>query len=219
MYHSLVGTPDGTGRNIYRKLFDRIIRREYKPGAWLREDPIAEEFGVSRTPVREALSQLTQDRLVKTIPKRGSQVIGFSVDDLEEAYEIRRVLEVLALERGINTLRIAELAEIRVAVERAREQDDPTLHARVDARLHELIIESAHSPRLAGLLGSLYRMMQTFREIGFTEGAIRTAAAGEHLELIDAIATRDVARARALLSDHIAVSKSRVLSAVLRRGL
>jgi DNA-binding GntR family transcriptional regulator len=213
-----MGEIDRSGHAVYRELFDRIIRQEYEPGTWLREDSLAREFAVSRTPVREALSQLTQDGLVRLIPRRGSQVVGFSVDDLEEAYDMRRALEVLALERGIALVRIADLIRIRQAIEEAGPLDDPARHAELDSLLHQTIIDSANSPRLAAALGTLYRIMQTFRELGFEEESVRAATTAEHLELIDALATRDLERSRSLLSDHVSRSKSRILAAVLRRG-
>lgn len=209
----------GIGHRIYRALFDCIIRHVYAPGTWLREDAIAREFDVSRTPVREALSQLTQDRLIETIPKRGSRVLGFGVDDLEEAYEIRRALEVLALERGISSVRIADLMMLRTRIEETHSSEDSANHAEVDSSLHQVLIESAKSPRLQALLGSLHRIMQTFREIAFEDSSVREAAYAEHLELIDALATRDLHRSREILSDHILRSKTRVLGAVLRKGL
>lgn len=215
----VVDTNGGIGHTIYRELFDRIIRQDYPAGTRLREDALAVEFAVSRTPIREALSQLAQDRLVRNIPKRGSQVVGFGVDDLEEAFEIRRVLEVLALERGIAAIRISEVMRVRQALEDAAPIDDPALHAQIDSRLHQAMIRAAESPRLEAQLGSLYRIMQTFREIAFEDESVRQDAMGEHLDLIEAIATRDLPQARLLLGDHISRSKSRILAAIVKKGL
>ncbi len=208
-----------SSQQIYRTLLTRIVRQEYPAGSWLREDAIGKEFEASRTPVRSALAQLSADGLVEAIPKRGSRVTGFTVDDLEECFEIRRVLELLALERGLPNLRIAALSQVRDRIEKARDDSDAINHAEIDTSFHQVIIESANSTRLSNQLGSLYRIMHAFRELGFANAEIRSSALEEHLELIDAIASRDHERSRSLLSDHIAMSKSRILAQLLRSGL
>ena len=203
---------------IYRELFNRVVHGRYARGEWLREDAIAGEFGVSRTPVREALFQLAQDGLAEGLPKRGFRSLGFTVDDLEEAYEIRRVLELLALERAVHTLPIRELVEIRVRIQATAGNDDPLEHARIDGDLHQLIVDSSRSPRLIATLSGLYRIMRTFRELGFSAPEVRSLATQEHIGLIAALASRDGERAMRALDEHIRASKSRILSQVLGGG-
>jgi DNA-binding GntR family transcriptional regulator len=203
---------------IYRELFNRVVHGRYAAGEWLREDAIAGEFGVSRTPVREALFQLAQDGLAEGIPKRGFRSLGFGVDDLEEAYEIRRVLELLALERAVKTLPIRELQEIRARIESSGKSDDALVHAGIDGDLHQLVVESSQSPRLIGMLASLYRIMRTFRELGFSSPDVRRLAMQEHVDLIAALASRDGERAAVILDEHIRSSKARVLAQVMGGG-
>ncbi|TVQ23178.1 MAG: GntR family transcriptional regulator [Spirochaetaceae bacterium] len=200
---------------IYRELFNRVVHGAYSPGTWLREDAIASQFGVSRTPVREALLQLAQDGLAEGLPKRGYRARGFTVDDLEEAYELRRVLELLALERAVSTLSIQSLQAIRSRIEAVADVPDAIEHAAIDSELHRLIVDASQSRRLIAMLGSLYRIMQSFRELGFEDGETRRQATGEHIALIEALASRDAARASRLLDDHIRQSKARVLRQVL----
>ena len=86
---------------IYNTLFERIISGEYKTETILKEEELAKEFKVSRTPVRDALKLLEFDGLIKIQPKKGNLVLGFSIDDAEEIYDIRKALEVLALKKAI----------------------------------------------------------------------------------------------------------------------
>ena len=204
-------TTDG----MYEVLFDRIIKGNFPAGVWLREDALAEEFGVSRTPVRNVLGLLSQDGLVEYIPKRGSRSLGFSVDDLEEAYEIRRVLELLALERSISTISIGRLMQIRTAVSALSNESDGAIHTEVDARLHGFIASSSGGVRLIATLERLFRIMQRFRELGFKDEGIRASARTEHLAIIDAIAARDGELAKARLSEHVHNSKARILAKVI----
>ena len=89
---------------IYTALFDRIINNKFPANSWLKEDKLAEDYDVSRTPVREVLRILEQDGLVQIIPNRGARVFGFTIDDLEDIFEIRRVLESLAMEHAVPSL-------------------------------------------------------------------------------------------------------------------
>lgn len=204
---------------LYTKLFDRIVRGTYAAGTWLREDSIAEEFGVSRTPVRDALRQLAQDGLVETLPKRGSRSLGFTIDDLEEAFGIRRNLELLALERAIPRLRLDRLMEIRGEIEAVRESEDPILHAELDNEFHTTIMNAADGKRLPMMLGSLYRIMASFRELGFADAEVRQKARAEHLAIIDKLIARDAEGAEALLREHIDATKTRILVTVIRGGV
>lgn len=202
--------------DLYTKLFDRIVRGSYPAGAWLREDSIAEEFGVSRTPVRDALRQLAQDGLVEMIPKRGSRSLGFTVDDLEEAFSIRRNLELLALERALPTLRLDRLMEIRRKIVALEGTDDPQTHASLDNEFHTIIMNAADGKRLPMMLGSLYRIMASFRELGFMDAEVRRSARAEHLAIIDRLIARDGSAAEQLLREHIDATKTRVLATVIR---
>jgi GntR family transcriptional regulator, rspAB operon transcriptional repressor len=205
--------------DLYTKLFNRIVRGSYPAGAWLREDSIAEEFGVSRTPVRDALRQLAQDGLVEMIPKRGSRSVGFTVDDLEESFGIRRNLELLALERAIPRLRLDRLMEIRGKIEAVAESEDPILHAELDSEFHTTIMNAADGKRLPMMLGSLYRIMASFRELGFADAEVRDSARAEHLAIIDKLIARDAAAAAELLREHIDATKTRLLVTVIRGGV
>jgi DNA-binding GntR family transcriptional regulator len=200
---------------IYRRLFDRVVSGEYPQGQRLREDALAADFGTSRTPVREALLLLEQDGLARSTPNRGFTSMGFTVDDLEEAYEIRRVLEILALDRAIKTLSLQDLRAVRRRVQEVADSGDTLEHAEVDSALHRLIVSSSKSPRLIHMLSSLFRIMRTFRELGFEDPELRRLAGGEHLMLIDALLTRDGDAAAAVLDQHIRKSKSRALRRIV----
>jgi DNA-binding GntR family transcriptional regulator len=205
-----------TKQEIYRELFNRVVRNQYRRGDRLREDALADEFGVSRTPVREALFLLSQDGLAESAAKRGFRSLGFSVDDLEEAYEIRRVLELLALERAVKTFSIQSLQSIRGRIHSLSGSDDALEHARIDTDLHQLIIDSAQTPRLKSIMDGLYRIMRSFRELEFENREIRDAAVTEHIKLIDALVSRDGTVAASILDEHIKASKSRILGQVIQ---
>lgn len=202
----------------YTTLFNRIIHGTYPANTRLKEDELAEEFKVSRTPIRETLRLLQQDGLLEILPNRGARVYGFTVDDLEDIYEIRRVLEVLALDFAAPSMSINGLVELRESIEAIKDIDDAKKHAELDAELHRYIIESSRRRRLINMLNQLFHLLQTFRELGFRDIQVRKSTYGEHLELIDALSVRDISRAKEVLARHITNSKNRILQKVVKRS-
>ncbi len=199
---------------IYTSLFNKIIKNQYPPDSWLKEDKIAEEYAVSRTPVREVFRILEQDGLVQLIPNRGVRVFGFTIDDLEDIFEIRRVLECLALEYSVPGLSIHGLKEIRDRIEEARKTDSSHETARLDFELHHYFIDSCGRRRLISMLNQLTHLLQTFREMSFADREIRESTYKEHITLINAISIRDIEGAKKILEDHIRNSKIRILRTV-----
>ena len=200
---------------IYAALFDRIIAGEYCEGARLKESAIAEEFQVSRTPIREVFRMLEQDRLVQIVPKKGVIVFPFTADEVEDIYEIRVSLELSALRTCVPVLSLQRLIEIRNKVQETAQSDSAANHTQADGILHQYIIESSRRRRLISMLDSLARLTQRFRELGFEDLGVREQATKEHLALIDALCARDLEKSCDILARHIQSSKLRVLNRMI----
>jgi DNA-binding GntR family transcriptional regulator len=99
---------------IYSAMFDKIISGEYPTGAHLKQEDIAKEFNISRTPVRIVLQQLDQDGLLQFTPNKGAKVLPFSADEIEEIYEIRKSLELLCMDVSTPVLSIQKLLELSI---------------------------------------------------------------------------------------------------------
>ena len=208
-----------TTHDVYTTLFDRIIHNHYEPDLFLREDGLAKEFSISRTPIRNVLKRLEQDQLIEIIPNRGARIYTFTADDLEDIYEIRKTLEVLALKFALPVLSIQKLIEIRKKVQRICDTSDYFEHATVDADLHSYLIKSCGRRRLINMLNQLYHLIQTFRELGFKDSGIRASTCAEHLDLIDAICVRDSERAVDVLENHIQNAKVRIMTKVVQGNI
>jgi len=161
---------------IYATLFDEIISGRYEPETRVKEEDLAAQFEVSRTPVREALRQLEQDGLVQILPKRHTKIIGFTVDDVEEIYDIRKVLEQQAMSNSAAHLSIQGLKEIRMAIQDIAHSPDSQKHVQMDARLHDYFIEASRKRRLIAILHQMSRLIQRFRELGFKVSRTRDIA-------------------------------------------
>ena len=203
---------------IYATLFEYIISGKYAPNSRLKEEEIAKQFNVSRTPVREALRQLEQDNLVEILPNRGTRVIGFSVDDVEEIYEIRKSLELLALRSSVPFLNIQDLVEIRNLIQETAQSNDAKKHEQSDTRLHSYFIEASGKRRLISILNQHVRLIQRFRELGFQTNEFKDVATKDHLALIDALCVRDVDKASEILKEHIEKSKIHAISQLVKEN-
>ena len=203
---------------IYAILFDGIVSGKYPPKTRLKEEELAQKFEVSRTPIRLTLRQLEQDGLVEIMPKRGARVVGFTVDDVEEVYDIRKSLEIQALKTSASHLNIQGLIEIRAKIKDISRTNDPTQHEEIDARVHNYFIRASGKRRLISILDQMFRLIQHFRELGFQDQDLRRSAAKAHIELIDAICLRDVDGAVKILDDHIEQSKLHAVSHIVNKS-
>jgi DNA-binding GntR family transcriptional regulator len=200
---------------IYETLFNKIVHGDFPINARLREEELAKTHQVSRTPVREALRELEKDGLIEMLTNRDTRVVGLNADDVEEVFEIRKVLEGLALRFAIHNLSIGRLQELRHEIGRISESDDYVEFARVDAKLHNYVIESSNKKRLLAILTQLFRLIQRFRQLGFKDAKVRTQATIDHLALIDALVFRDLQKASEVLEKHIEYSKVNAIAVIM----
>jgi DNA-binding GntR family transcriptional regulator len=201
---------------IYSAMFDKIISGEYPTGAHLKQEDIAKEFNISRTPVRIVLQQLDQDGLLQFTPNKGAKVLPFSADEIEEIYEIRKSLELLCMDVSTPVLSIQKLLELKKDVLENLQNDDVEVLADLDARLHSYVIESTKKKRLILMVNQLYRLLQRFRTLGYLESETRQQALNEHIEIIDALCVRDTVNAKAFMKKHIENSKIIALSQLFK---
>lgn len=201
---------------IYSALFDKIISGEYLSGTWLKQEDLAREFQISRTPVRIVLQQLDQDGLVHLTPNKGAKVLTFSADEIEEIYEIRKSLELLCLEISLPILSMHKLLELKKDLLENFQNDDVEALADLDARLHSHIIISSRKKRLINMLNQLYRLLQKFRTLGYLDQDTKQQAMTEHIEIIDALCMRDTVKATSLMKKHIENAKIIALSQLFK---
>ena len=204
--------------HIYAVLFDGIVSGEFPPNTRLKEEELGKKFKVSRTPIRVTLRQLEQDGLVEIMPKRGARVVGFSVDDVEEVYDIRKSLEIQALKTSAPHLNIQGLLEIRTKMGDISRTSDAKQHEEIDAQVHNYFIQASGKRRLISILDQMFRLIQRFRELGFEDSNLRQSAAEAHLGLIDAICLRDVDKAAEILADHIEMSKNNAVTLIVKKS-
>jgi DNA-binding GntR family transcriptional regulator len=213
-----VVTTNSKTKVLYQQVRDKIVYGEIKPGAILTEAGLADEYGVSKAPVREALVLLGHEGLVESMPRVGHVVASFTVQDVLETFHLRSVLEAeaasLAAER-ITEERITALLKIvdeeAALSERAHEGgfDERAFDERaygLNIEFHQLIARTSGNRRLADLIKQLMEDMQ--RMLAFDP---RLVTPQQHMEIVEALKHRDRARAEQAMIRHMEQTKSRVL--------
>ncbi len=157
-----MSTEETLAVRISRVLADRIIAGEIEPGARLRQDHVAEEFGASHVPVREAFRRLEAQGLAVSEPRRGVRVAAFNLAEVKEVAEMRAALEVLALRHAAPHLTAAILDAAEEATKAGDNSRDVRSWEEANRRFHRLVLAPCAMPRLIGAIDDLHAASARF---------------------------------------------------------
>lgn len=160
-------------KEIYSLVRDRILSMEYKPGKILNEQKLAKEFGVSRTPLREALTKLEWEKLVRVLPRTGSMVTEIEFQKMVNVFRIRFELEDLAGYLAAENVRdehLDQLMALKQECEQMKEEIDHTTLATIDKRLRKIVYNAAGNDILAEISDFLYSLTQRLWSLLFKRG-------------------------------------------------
>lgn len=205
---------------IFDRIREDILNGRYLTGDKLVEIKLADELGVSRTPVREALKQLELDGLVDNIPNRGVVVKGISQDDIDDILTIRLCIEGLvgqwAAERILDE-EVKELEEIFDLMEFYTSKGDFDKIFELNTKFHETLYKATKSRYLEGVLKDFQLFIKSSRNNSLkTEGRLLTALE-EHRNILDAIKNHDRESTRKSLVKHISESNENIKSLVIKQ--
>jgi DNA-binding GntR family transcriptional regulator len=194
--------PTSLADKAYHAIRDLIVSLELAPGALIDERELIERLGIGRTPVREALRRLAQERLVEVYPRRGMFVTGVDVRELARLSEVRVVLEPeaarLAAERATEAER-AELDELLAEIE----GDDPHALIDLDERIHRAVYRAAHNDLLETTLEQYYVLALRIWAMALDRADELKDAVQEHRALLEAIRDGDAERAAETMRSHV----------------
>lgn len=191
---------------VRRALEAAIVAGELEPGALYSAPALGERFGVSATPVREAMLELSKDGFVVAERNRGFRVLEVSERDLDEISEIRLLLEVAStvkVARIIESEALDRLAEIADEISMAAAEGEVIPYLDLDRRLHVDLISRLGNNRLTDLVDRLRRQTRLFGLDQLVESGRLVESAQEHLDLIDAMRARDEAATERIITSHI----------------
>ncbi|MDI2027596.1 GntR family transcriptional regulator [Saccharopolyspora sp. TS4A08] len=201
----------------YQALREDILNGERPAGSRLREEQLAEDFGLSRTPVREAIRRLQADGLVQVVPNRGAEVVSLSAEDFEEMFGLRSVLESYAARHAAlrGEADAARLHELCDAMERQLDRlDDDGAHeeiTRLNLEFHQLIHQAGGRRLLPELLSRVIEVPLVRRTFHRYTTAELHRSFTQHRELAEAIAAGDGDWAQAVMQSHVLAARATLL--------
>jgi DNA-binding GntR family transcriptional regulator len=189
----------------YHAIREMIVSLDLRPGAVIDERRLMEQLGIGRTPTREALRRLAQERLVEVYPRRGMFVTSVEIRDLASLAEVRSVLESsaarLAAERATDDDRSA-VARLLEELERHTELDQRELMA-LDERIHRQVYRCAHNPFLEASLEEYYVLALRIWYLALDQARELEQAVLDHREILEAIRDGDADRAEETMRRHV----------------
>lgn len=207
---------------VFETIREAIINGHLQPGERMMEIQLAEEMGVSRTPVREAIRKLELEGFVVMIPRKGAYVAGISLKDIADVFEIRIALEGLAAALAAERMTESELEQMeRVLVKKAKTIETNDLEGLVEAdtEFHEILYRSSRNERLGQIINHLREQIQRFRATSLSDPKRMRESLEEHKKIVEALSERNIALAQAAAQEHIENAENSMLEAVRRRGL
>jgi DNA-binding GntR family transcriptional regulator len=191
------------GQSAYRRLLDEIRNGSLSPGARLRETDLAERFGISRTPVREAIRQLEADGLVVHLARQGATVRSLDHAEVVELYEMRAVLEGTAARlaaRAASDIELAEFAELNEALSQAPAGPQAR---EVNRQFHRMLLEAARNRFLLKSMSALQKTLLILGPTTLADPSRAVSAVAEHAAVLNALQARDGAAAELAMRAHV----------------
>jgi DNA-binding GntR family transcriptional regulator len=194
-----------TSADVARVLRTRILEGRYVPEQFLRQDAIAQELGVSRIPVREALHLLESEGLLHHVKYRGAVVPRLSLDELTEIYELRAIIEPYLMRHAINNITPIQLALVRDILTRSCEIPTPTLEwVTLNVEFHKRLYEAANKPlALQSLQNLLVRADRYLKAQRDRTPPMKERSDAEHRRIFERVEARDIEGGIAALMSHI----------------
>ena len=187
---------------VYDSLKQRIVEGIYRPGQQLRIFEIANELGLSQTPVREALIQLSAENLIDFEPYKGAVVKGLSKKEVQEIFTIRVIMECSALEYGIRNM---DEDSFNIALDillKGKEIDDPIMLSEINWEFHMYLYRQSGLPRLCDMIDSLRSLVDRYLRIYYSFAGVKNFI-DPHLEILEACKSQDIEKAVTLLRENI----------------
>ncbi len=206
---------------VYQRLKEAILTGKFAPGERLLETELADEMGVSRTPVREAVRRLEREGLVVWRPFRGAEVVGIPYDVVEQLFQVREALECLAVRLAVARVDSGTAVVLRSIVERMEAAVSMGDYVQANALHRNFHLELARASGNAPLV----RVLEDIQDhINLSQATARSGPARfeqlttEHLEIIRALAAGDAVRAESLVSEHIRRGLAATLAELSQAG-
>ena len=202
---------------VFENIRQAIVKGIFAPGERLMEIQLADDLGVSRTPVREAIRKLELEGFVVMIPRRGTYVANLSIKDINDVYEIRISLDVLAAGLAAERIEPEELEELNrllLEISEAARTGPMDKIVRLDTAFHDVLYKAGRNDRLRNIINNLREQITGIRGTSMRYPGRLADTLEEHRALVDSIAARDSERAQAAARIHLENAEHTLLKAM-----
>jgi DNA-binding GntR family transcriptional regulator len=206
----------------YVRLQQDILTCALSPGQVVSERELAGRYGVSKTPMREALNQVCHDGLVQRLPGRGYMVAPITIKDVRDLFDLRLILELAAVERAAQHPSPAQIAMLKEMAAVSYRLDDPPSHVlflKANRSFHLALAEAADNRRLVSLLAGLLIELDRLFHLGLRLRDSSEEMRQEHQEVVAALERGDVDALRDAITRQIITSRDRILEAIMQGDL
>ncbi len=193
--------------DVAERLREQIFSHDLAPGSWLDEQSLAIAFGISRTPMREAIKVLASEGLVTTKMNKGAYVTEVDRGDLEQIFTVLSLLEGQAAKEtalSASEDQLTELDNLHQRLEKAAADRDLEQFFEINVKFHEMILEIAGNPWMNGVIADLRKVLKLQRRDSLGRSGRLLSSLVEHREILQAILKRDAVAAEQAMRKHLA---------------
>lgn len=200
-----------SARDVYDQLRDMILNFDLYPGSRVTEQELADRFGISRTPIRSALQRLEAEGHVLIMPKQGCYIRQLDIEELSQYYQVRIALEMFSLELACTYLPDGRLRQLAADWDPVRKDEHGLDAEQMEARdeaFHLALAEGGGNQALVQYLDDINRRIRIIRRLDFTDPGRIDKTYAEHHRICQFLLKRDLAKAQALMRQHITRSEN-----------
>ncbi len=210
--------PENLTQQAYRSIRDEIVTGRLDGQQHFTEAYFANRYGISKSPIREALNRLESEGLITIIPRRGAFVREFSIHDVEEIYELREVLEALVVRNAVlDSKTLAHLHEIAHSAQSYLEKNDKPNYIRRDTAFHTTLAKASNNSRLRKMLESMHNQMTILRRQTFE--LTGQSSIKQHIRILEALEKGQRETAARLMVEHIQAVRKRLVDHLKKQEL
>lgn len=204
--------------NAYRRIRHEILLGELPPGGIVSERELANRFEMSKTPVREAITQVCREGLMQRLPGRGYMVSPITIKEIHDLYDMRVIIEQATVRKFMANPSHDVLEKLKDMAVISYKPDNPESEVEfleVNREFHLTVAEASGNVRLVHALEAILVEMERLFHLGLHVGDYSQEMATEHQDLVEAIENDDLEHALASIEDQIVTSKKRILEAIM----
>lgn len=202
---------------VFEHIRQAIVGGVFSPGERLMEIQMAEDMGVSRTPVREAFRKLELEGYVVMVPRRGTYVADISIKDIKDVYEIRMALDILAAGLAAERISDEELETMErylVLIGQYIEEGNMEKIVETDTAFHDVLYKASRNDRLFAIISNLREQITSLRKRSMDYPGRLASTLEEHKIIVDSISQRDVEKAQQAVRTHLENAEKTLLEAI-----